>query len=410
MSVPSEIRKLLGDRQPTAHASLSSSFQGPIGEAHFIVADGQLFVFQRESLIGEFEPVALDPAHPPKLVPSTFNDELHVALADGSSHELQVSSFDREAIKKVLEENAAPAQESPPQVAPPPEDTSTQQDAQELLQDALEMAKPDNDSGLVDIRQFAEEPPPPVEARSPEHQPAPPESKSGYTTPREVDPDDIKERDEAAKAAEKRGDKNVYYGSDPGCAGCLIQTVIFFGGILAMWFAHEHAMLNIGVVEPTDQYDDSAVFVLTKIVAVIAGMYLGGKTASLLGKLFQKFNWTGFIAFVKDRVLVFGPRNKWQLTIDASRPYELHGAAHTSVEQTQDKSGKPIRVSYNIFLRITQDGKSCVLKTGVYRTGFPNEMSGLPLQPLEEEWKDERLITMEKTTFRNVLRRLQDWQ
>ena len=77
MDVPSEIRNLLSGREPKAHAALSCSIHGPIGETHFVVADGQLFVFERESLFGEFKPVALDPAHPPRLEKGTFSDTLH---------------------------------------------------------------------------------------------------------------------------------------------------------------------------------------------------------------------------------------------------------------------------------------------------------------------------------------------
>lgn len=169
-------------------------------------------------------------------------------------------------------------------------------------------------------------------------------------------------------------------------------------------------MLNIGVVEPTDTYDESPVFVLTKIVAVIAGTYLGGKTASLLGRLFQKLNWTGWVNFAKDRAHVVGPRGRWQMTLDPSRPYVMRGAAHSSTEPSTDKQGKPLKRGFNVFLRVEQDGRFFVLKTSVSRAGTPGDLAGLPLEQLTEPWKDERLITMDGRTFRHVLKRLQDWQ
>ena len=407
MAVPSEIRKLLGNRDVKAHASLSCSFQGPIGETHFILADGELFVFERESLIGEFRQAELDPAHPPKLEPGTFNDVLHVALADGTAHELQVSSFDRDSIKKLLEANVA----SPPGPVADAREQAAQETSAESHEDTRATAGSDEDGGQSSIDQLATtSPPPEQDPHARDVAPGQAKRTTGYTTPSEVDPDEAKESAEAAKAAEKRGDKNVYYGSDPGCAGCLMQALLFFGGIVAMWFAHEHAMLNIGVVEPTDQYDDSPVFVITKIVAVIAGMYLGGKSATLLGKLFQKLNWTGWIAFAKNRAVAIGQRGRWQVVIDSAKPFEFAGGAHSSLEATTDKQGRPNKRNFNVFIRVAQDGNFFTLKTSLPRASHPESVSGIPLKQLSEEWKDERLITMDNKTFRQVLTRLQNWQ
>lgn len=373
MGIPPEIRKLLGTREASAHASLSCGLQGPIGETHLVVADGQLFVFERESLIGEFTEVEIDPAHPPRLESGTFNDVLHLAIADGAAYELQVSSFDRDAIRQLLDEHAAGPRADAQTPEPPAAETPA-------------------------VIETVTAPPPTV---------APPPAAHA---PQEPDPDELKEREEAARDAEKRGTQHAYYGSDPGCAGCLIQAVIFFGGIVAMWFAHEHAMLNIGVVEPTDTYDESPVFVITKIVAVIAGMYLGGKTASIVGGIFRKLNWTGWVAFVKDRAVAIGQRGKWQIVIDSGQPFQFEGGAHSSLSASTDKDGKPTKRSFSVFVRVNQDGKYFTLKTSISRAGHPESVSGIPLKPLSEDWKDQRMITMDNKTFRQVLKRLQDWQ
>lgn len=451
MAVPSEIRKLIGDRDVKAHASLSCSFQGPIGETHFVVADGQLFVFERESLVGKFRSIELDPAHPPKMVPGTFNDELHVALADGSAHELQVSSFDRDSIKKLLEENAGPAPTPTPPADKPFEpsekqattpqaevsveqmsslsdlealfdtgedfpkveedsDSSSPNDAVKDLQDAtakLQESKDGEDTGLIDLKalefnlqQAENNAPATVE----------PIQQPDYASPPAIDEDEAREAAEAAKHAEKQRNKNIYFGNDPGCVGCLIQTLLFFGGILAMWYAHEIGMLNAGVVEPDQEYDENLVFVLTKILAVIAGIYLGGKSASLFGKLFQKLNWTGTIAFVKGRAIVMGPRGKWQMVLDPSTPFSFEGGAHSSIQSSTDDKGRPTKRSFIVFIRVVQEPTSFTLRTGVPRADHPKTICGIPLKPLQEEWKDERTIRLDSKTFHIVLKRLQSWQ
>ena len=439
MAIPSEIRKLLGNREPTAHASLSASFHGPIGETHFVVADGQLFVFQRESLIGDFEPVQLDPAHPPKLEKGTFNDVLHVSLADGTPHELQVSSFDRDGIQRVLEANAAPAEQaeataktSSPESDTPladvkefsdmeklfdtgdkaaeeKEETSSLDDAANEFNKATEKLQglgSEEDSGLIDLKSI-ETPQAPDAFRVEPYKAEEPKPAEPPVTPVVVDKDEAREEAEALKEAEKNRNKNIYYGSDPGCVGCLIQVVLFLGGILGMWYAHEIGMLNIGVVEPDQEYDESAIFVITKIVAVIAGIYLGGKSASLFGKLFQKLNWTGWVAFVKDRAVVIGQRGKWQTTLELSQPIEFDGGAHSSISASTDDKGRPNKRSFNVFMRVIQGSVSFTLKTSISRAGNPASFSGIPLQALSEERKDERMITMDNKTFRAVIKRLQ---
>lgn len=112
MGIPPEIRKLLGTREASAHASLSCGLRGPIGETHLVVADGQLFVFERESLIGEYTRVEL--AAVPVLEQGDFTDTLHLLAVDGSDAELTVTSFEREAVASVL---AAAAKPAPPPAA-----------------------------------------------------------------------------------------------------------------------------------------------------------------------------------------------------------------------------------------------------------------------------------------------------
>ncbi|MBZ0134899.1 MAG: hypothetical protein K8I27_00835 [Planctomycetes bacterium] len=385
MAVPSEIRKLIGDRRVKAHASLSCSFQGPIGETHFIVADGQLFVFERESLIGDFRPVALDPSHPPSIEKGTFDDTLHVTFADGVAHQLRVSSFDRDALEHVLLEHA-----SAPPVETIRESTIPADNPPVATQETLDQAPAE----ALHLK-----PAPPRSRVTPRSQPPAPDSDTEA---------EAKADAEAEKAGRGKKDKGVYHGSDPGCAGCLIQAALFFGGILALWFLHEQAMLNTGVVQPEDTYDDSAVFVITKIVAVIAGIYLGGKSASLFGALAAKLNWTGHVAFVQGRVIVTGQRGKWQVSIDRSRPFELEGGAFSSIEASTDDKGRPNKRTFQVYVRLAQDGQDGLLRTSYSRAAPPESIAGVQLQLLKGEWEHQRILTMNEKTFRNIVKRVSE--
>jgi hypothetical protein len=369
MAVPAEIRKQLGDREPSAHASLSCGLTGPIGEVHFIVADGQLFVFERESLVGEFRAVDLDAAHPPRLEAGSFNDVLHMALADGSAHELQVSSFDRDAITALLDRTGARSVSEGPPPAEAPDESAAEPEPM-----LIEMPRPE---------------PEPLE--TPAAEPAP-----------ETGPAADSDEEAAELAADKEAQKHEgreFHGSDPGCTGCLIQFVLFAAGVVALWFAHEQAMLNTGVVAPEDEYDESFLFVITKIAAVVAGMYLGGKLAGLAGRVFRRLQWTGRALVERGSCVVEGPRAKWTLTVDLSREFTLEGATHTSGKG----EGKH---SHGVWVRLQQDGRHADFKTTYMRARTQPRFEGVPLARLEKDREAPQTLSIQELTLRRLVRRL----
>ncbi|MCA8914007.1 MAG: hypothetical protein KDB90_01245 [Planctomycetes bacterium] len=396
MSVPSEIRKLLAGREPKAYASLSCSFHGPIGETHFVVADGQLFVFERESLIGDFKRVTLDPEFPPKLEKGTFSDTLHVALADGEAYELTVSSFDRDALEQVLLENATAA---PAEIVVGVEAT-----ASEVLKNAPaeagadpvgepESADTPAQDELIDLRKKAEE----FDSKP---QPQPSEPKHALTA---VDQAKDNEAEE-----DKRADAEVavYYGSDSGCFGCALLLVVFSAAVVGFWYLHIEAARTIGLIGPTEEDADSFSFIATKIIALIAGAYVGGRAAQLVNKVLNGLGLTGRVMFSQNVIQVFGRLGKWHLMITTPVEFQMTLEAYSEVEAATDSQGKPAKRAINYYLRIGQHGKSALLKTSNYSAVPYREIAEVPVKQAIAEPTSDQLITFEYKTFKKLLRKL----
>ena len=378
MSVPSEIRKLLGGRDVKAHAALSCSFSGPIGETHFVVADGQLFVFERESLIGDFRAVDLDPAHKPKLERGSFNDTLFVALADGAVHELNVSSFERDSIEQVLLENAATPEAQPAEIEKP---TVFNTDAH-------------FETGNAPV-------PEPVGPAKPVI-----ERQSTPSARREL-PEQPTEKERAEEEDKQLGrEVSIYCGSDPGCIGCLTQFLLFAGAIVAFWYLHIEAAQTLGIVPEGTVEDDSFSFIATKILAVIAGGYFGGRLAGLFGKLFRMLNWTGRVVFSQSTIQVIAPRAKWLLLISTPLEFSISVESFTEAEETHDGQDRLHKRGFNYYLNIEQNGQQATLKTSHPTAQALIDFAGLPVKPAEAKPSEERCITFDYKTLKHIARRL----
>ena len=396
MSVPSEIRKLLAGREPKAYASLSCSFHGPIGETHFVVADGQLFVFERESLIGDFKRVTLDPGFPPKLEKGTFSDTLHVALADGEAYELTVSSFDRDALEQVLLENATAARaESVASVEAMTSEALAEAPAE--LADAPTAVPESPDSpaqdGLIDLRKMAQE----VDSKPQQPPTEPKRALSEVQQAKDNEPEDDKRED--AQVA-------TYYGSDSGCFGCTLLLVVFAAAVIGFWYLHIEAARTIGLIGPTEEDADSFSFIATKIIALIAGAYVGGRAAQLVNKVLNGLGLTGRVMFSQNVIQVFGRLGKWHLMITTPVEFQMTLEAYSEVEAATDSQGKPAKRAINYYLRIQQHGKSALLKTSNFSAEPYREIAEVPVNQAIAEPTSDQLITFEYKTFKKLLRKM----
>jgi hypothetical protein len=365
MSVPSEIRKLL-DAEPQAHAALSCSLQGPIGETHLVVANRQLFLFTRESLVGEFTRLALDPLRKPVLEAGDFADTLHVQLADGASFDLNVSSFERDAVAQTL---AAIGDPIPTAAALPP-------------------AGPPADS------------PPPPEAQvvtleaQPEATPAPlPTQAAPVQGPTPGEPEDPQADKEPA----------TYEGSTLRLMPCLGMVLFFFGPMVGMWFAHDAALDALTELSPGKREAGAFLYAITKGLAMVAGTYAGVKLLMLFNKFGTARNWDGQVIFDRHGVKVIGPSNKWEVTIDRSRRFELSCECHAEKPAGGQQSTRRQHIYY---LHIRQQGDVATLRTSLYAAAPEPAIAGVRVTPIEREQETPSTLAMDEKGFRRVAARL----
>ncbi len=328
MSLPSELAALLQGATVRAHASVSASMTGPIGETHLVAVANGLRVFSRESLVGQFEEFTLDPDHEPRLEQGDFADTLLLALADGSAHELNVSSFEREAVRRVLH---------PPPPAPEPE----------------KLPAPAEEPAPIVSR--AQEP-------GPDAEPA---------------PKPVTRYDRSSEAGAE-----IIFGSNVGTTGCLVQVALLAGGVAALWFLHNLAIEQLGTMLGTQYTDEDFVFILTKIAAVIGGVYAGGRMSKVFGRFVRRLNWAGIIIFKGTRLAVMGQRGTFTRSFDTRLPIQVAVVAHTSMQQEQQS---PAKRAYNLFATLEQDGNSVLLKATQFATEPQLDVEGLTIQTVTEK-------------------------
>jgi hypothetical protein len=362
MSVPSEIRRLF-EAEPQAHAALSCSLHGPIGETHLVVANGQLFLFTRESLIGQFTRLALDPHRGPALEPGDFADILHVQLADGATFELTVSSFERDAVAQAL---ATASVLEPTAAALPPGEPPTA--APDLLSADFSVT-----ASLPATQAFETPPREPTTA-----------------TP---DPED----DQAGK------EPATYEASTLRLMPCLGMMLFFFGPMVGIWFAHDAALQALTQMSPGKREAGTFLFVITKILAMVAGIYAGVKLLTLFNKFGTSRNWDGQVIFDRHGMKLTGPSNKWEITIDRSRPFELSCECHTEKPAGGQESSRRRQIYY---LHIHQQGDNATLRTTLHAASPEPMIAGAQVAPIDAEKETPNTLAMDEKTFRRVAARL----
>ncbi|MHC4841626.1 MAG: hypothetical protein ACYTDT_11855 [Planctomycetota bacterium] len=409
MDAPQEIRKLFEGVDITAYARLSSGLTSAIGETHLLVVLGKLHVFARDSIMGEFDQPELDSSVVPALTAGTFNDVLGLTLADGTAAELNVSSFDHDTVVKLLDCLGAPSDDSgppptdsevqsaeaPPVEEPGPPEEPLRIDAHQpeaeapplIPESPFENTK--DDSGLIDLSKLNMELSQPAESPS--------EVRTETAVQSKPESNDADEKD-------VKPDKDgviSYKSSDPGCFGCLLQLVLFFGSISAFWMLHPVALQNLWAKAGWGTPADSGFFWgFTKLLAVIAGGYLGGRLSGLVTR-FAEFRMLGGAVIFKGRsMIVFGPKGRTTHNFDLSRPITWACNWHSGDDADDENR------SLNVLIRITQGAKIAVLKARV-KDKTPNfhvknmnySQSGKPLQ-------DDDAVNLDDRRLRQVIRRI----
>lgn len=372
MALPSEIRKLL-QAEPRAYAALGCSLHGPIGETHLVLAGGRVLAFTRESLIGEFTRVEF--AAVPVLEKGDFADTLHLQLADGSDTELNVSSFERDAVVALLAATAEspPASPEPPRIeAPPPGPAS------------IEAPKP--------------EPTPHKVVGKPAF-PLPPSNRAEPQAEIEEEPEQEKPDKQAGKQVA------VYYSSDPGLFGCFLQLGVFAGTVWAFWHLHIEAAKTLGLAAPSSGGREGFTFIGTTVLALVAGAYLGVRLVQLLNVVLRRFGLMGKVMFSQNVIQVFGPSGKWHVMLSTPLPLEVTLRCHKAAPDAE-QNGKPVKHIHNYYLGLSQNGQSVQLKTSQHAVNPRREIAGIPVTPVAEEPKSEHQFGMEYQTFKHVARRI----
>ncbi|MCB9932503.1 MAG: hypothetical protein H6841_03685 [Planctomycetes bacterium] len=371
MAVPSEIRKLL-DADPEAHAALGCGLQGPVGETHLLAVGGRVVAFTRDSLIGEFTRVEL--AAIPDLERGDFADTLRLQLADGSDAELNVSSFERDAVVSLLDTAASPApeQETPRPAVVEPAD-------REPPRVALPPPRPERSKPQQPV-DFPQEPAPEA---------------SGEPEPEKEKPDKQAGREVA-----------VYHSSDPGCFGCVAYLVVFSGTLVGFWYLHIEAARTVGMIGPSETEQDSFGFIATKVLALVAGAYMGGRLIQLVNRALCGLGLIGRVMFSQSVIQVFGPAAKWHVMFSTPLPIEVSLRCHRKFEESEASSDKPGKLVFNYYLTLSQHNQTVQLKTSKHATAPQHEIAGIPVIAADEEPKSDRQLGFEYQTFKHVARRI----
>lgn len=272
MSLPAEITRLLpAGTKLSAHAVISSSPGSSVGETHLIVADGRLLAFVRESLIGQFAPLALDTSFSPQLIGGEYSASLRLRLGDGTEAQLAVSTFERAPVATLLA--ALPA--TP--VADTPQKAAVEQPvAAPAPVTPTEVAKPAETAAHV------------LESTSPQRHLAEPKP-----------PADGKWRDEFA-------------GDTPFVTGCLPTLIAAVALCIVLWIGESLLRETINDLTGWAFLKWGFIEFLGKAIAIVGGLVAAVWFGMWLDGVNFRANTTGRVTIKNGMLVVLAPKAAWK--------------------------------------------------------------------------------------------------
>ena len=418
--IPSEIKALLGDAEITAYAKLGAGLKSAIGETHLVLVAGQIRIFSRDSIIGDFAQPALDSGSKPLLTPGTFNDTLELQLADGTEVSLNVSSFDRSNVADLLDKVApmpANSMDDPEQdtVEPPiAEDTTPEAPLEpgEVIQPppAPEPSEEDLDSLFATDDVITSIPPlefgsnpeleiEPMPAFVPDPAPvateAPRFSSAKKASAKRSEPDDKKDIKPDANGV------YAYKSPDPGCTGCIVQIILFFGSVYLFWELQPAAMDNLwsrlvwGVPEHS-----GFLWVVAKIITVIAGGYFGVQICKLVSMYAKAKLLSGAVMFKGNTATVIGPKARTTHGFELNKPFSWSCDWYSSSEDEDAKR------ALNVQIRITQGSKIAVIKGMIQDVQPEFFVENMNYNKVKDIENDPDAVTFPEVMLRQVIRRM----
>jgi len=369
MRVPEELEPHLQGASVDAIAQVSSGLDGPVGETWLVVVAGKLRVFSRSSMFSEFAEAALDSAHPPQLEPGDFADTLHLAVADGSSHEVNVTSFERKAVRDAL----ALCESATPPPAPEPE-----------FQPAPEVADHDDEYGDVE----------------PPSQSIAPDTSAEVTDDREVFRNNGHHDAIREKGIQKALLKDVYSGNSYGLEGCLVLAIGFFLPIAVLWFGYDLYRDRVDAYLIAQGLSEAFVFedfiILARVVIVIIGLFFAVQILRIAGMFMRAANWGGRVSFEGSKLVVAGRRKSWETTIRFTEPFRMRFIFQAPSTTNETKSPG----------LILEQGNQVALIRTFGRPFVQMDAEDLLWIDIKEPAKDQKFVSLNTNDFNAVARRL----
>jgi len=382
--IPQEIRALL-PAPITAHAALSCSPGSVVGETHFVVAGGRLLVFSRESLVGGYAPVLLDPAAAPALDNGDFSSTLHLQLVDATPVELNVSSFERPAMQALLAELAAiapilagPSPGNAPELrnrADSPTETPTVLSPTEAAAAPVPATALNADpaGGLLAAAAILDTPRLQL-----------PAIPAGTNAPGPKEPRD------------NRG-PGEFAGDPPFFTGCLPALLLLAGTGWGLWTLEERARDSLWGFTGWALWQGTFLMVLGKIAACIGALALTYWFAVWLQDWNFRRNLTGRVTIRSRQVHFLAPKGLWKSDFDLRK---CSVEFQCTQKPAANSNVKPEDLEFVVLVRFTQGDAQASLWVHSIRW---KDIAGSQWQPQTSVEKPERRIEFMGHEFKELL-------
>lgn len=384
--IPSEIRASL-PAPVVAHAALSCSPGSVVGETHLVVAGGRLLAFARESLVGAYARLPLDPAVAPALEGGDFSSTLHFQLADGTPVELNVSSFERPALAQLLAQLPDPVARStdtasgpltgaPGPVAKPAENLAASPGPRPWVAD-LKAADTGADPAGSEPSPLPTLPVATPRMTLPAIPPAP--AAAGPKKPRN-----------------SRG-PGEFAGDLPFLTGCLPVLLLLGGSGWLLWTLEEPARDTLWAYTGWALWHGKFLSVLGKIAASIGAMGLTYWFAVWLEGWNFRRNLTGRVTIRDGRVAFLAPKGIWKADFDLRK---CSVEFHCTQKPPENKNTRPEDLEFVVLVCFTQGDTQAGIWVNNIRW---KDIAGSYWQPQGSVEKPQRRIEFLPYEFRELL-------